>query len=320
MRTCTTCFLLFWYGLAIGQQTPYLKFFQQNWTMINPAAVDKSFIFQEQNPFILHAAYREQWIGLEGNPRLIFTGFEHQPAGGENYKWGFQVFSDQAGTLSTYGGYFNYAYGIPLDRRRSHRLFIGMNGGLVRYGLNWRNLQLKDPNDPLDLIIKDVVYLDFNLGIFYQAGEKFYAGLSTPKSIFWQNTQIQSEERVKTNIVPVVYFIGGAFLGQPDQVLFEPSIWIRYSEGANYYTWFDQAPVSMDFNLRTYFRDRFWLGIGAGTNSQLSVDIGINKTLPGILGDTSDRLRIGMGYNIPVATNLLNLGHSLELSISYSWH
>ncbi len=311
----------------LGQQTPFLHFFQQNWVWVNPAAVDKSFIFQEQNPFILHAAYREQWIGLEGAPRNYYIGFEHKPAGDENYKWGFQFFNERTGNIATYGGYFNYAYSIKFRNTRSKRLHFGINGGIIRYGIDPSTLKLKDPGDPIEVNNDDVLYADFSFGLFYQDYRQFYAGISVPQTFSLDLMANNESGGVVPERVPHIYFIAGAFIGESQYCggcdptfLFEPSIWVRYTPGVTYYSIVDDFPLSIDFNIRGYLKRQLWLGIGYSTNQYLTIDLGINKGISSILGESQDRIRVGLGYNLPFQFGTVQLGHSLELNLAYSWN
>ena len=309
-----------------SQQTPFMHFFQQNWIWVNPAAVDKSFIFNEQNPFILHASYREQWIGVDGAPRNYYIGFEHKPAGDENYKWGFQFFGEQTGNISSYGGYFNYSYSIKLPNSRSRRLYFGINGGIIRYGINRQGLKLKDPGDPVENG-EDILYADFSFGLFYQGNRRFYAGLSVPQT-FSLNVQANGDDSgIAPERVPHVYLVLGGFIGEADycrncapDFLFEPSIWIRYTPDVPFYTILDQFPFSIDASLRTYFRGQFWFGAGYSTNQNLAFEVGINKGIKAILGDKEDKVRVGLGYNVPFLNNNLQLGHSIELNLAYAWN
>ena len=327
MKQFITLILLLQSLALFCQQTPFLHFFQQNWVWVNPAAVDKSFMFQEQNPFILHASYREQWIGVEGAPRNYYIGFEHKPAGDENFKWGFQFFNERTGNIATYGGFFNYAYSIKFRNTRSKRLHFGLNAGIVRYGIDPSTLKLRDPGDPIETNIDDIIYTDFSIGVFYQDNRQFYVGLSVPQTFSLDLDADNDSGSVVPERVPHIYFVAGGFIGESQycggcepNFLFEPSIWVRYTPGVTYYSTVDNLPVSADFNIRAYLRRQFWLGAGFSTNQYISVDFGINKAIGGLLGETEDRIRLGLGYNLPIPGERLQLGHSLELSLGYSWN
>ncbi len=314
--------------LLVAQQTPYFHFFQQNWTFVNPAAVDKSFIFEENNPFILHASYRQQWIGIEDAPRIYYAGFEHKPAGDENFKWGFQFFGDQSGTLNTFGGYFNYGYALRFGRYGSRRLHLGLNAGVLRYGIDQQQLELKDPDDPVAIDARGTVYSDISAGIFYQSGRNYYVGISVPQLFTLDLHNLNEEGSFTPEKIPHLYFVVGGFLGGGEKCrscpsadfILEPSLWVKYTPGINYFSLADNLPVSVDLQIRGYFREILWVGAGYGTNQHLAIDFGVNKPLPAILGDTNDKLRIGVGYNVPFQATGLDLGHSVEVNVAYSWH
>lgn len=328
IKKLITLTLLLLPALLAGQQTPYFHFFQQNWTFVNPAAVDKSFIFKENNPFILHAGYREQWIGIKDAPRIYYVGFEHEPAGDENYKWGFQFFGDQSGTLNTFGGYFNYSYSLKFPNSRNKRLYIGLNAGLIRYGIDQTQVRLQDPDDPIVTNARDIIYTDFSFGVFYQSNQQFYAGLSVPQTFALDLDNPNDDGRFVPEKIPHIYLVVGGFLGTSSgcrrcpssDFMIEPSLWVKYTPGVTYFSVSDDLPISADLQIRAYYQRVFWVGAGYGTNRHLAIDFGINKPIPAIIGDTEDRLRIGVGYTVPFQAVGLDLGHSVELSVAYSWH
>ena len=309
-----------------AQQTPFFHFFQQNWTFVNPAAVDKSFIFKEKNPFIAHAGYRQQWIGIEDAPRIYFAGFEHEPVD-ENFKWGFQFFGDQSGTLNTHGGYFNYSYSLKFANTRNRRLYFGINAGVVRYGIALNQVRLQDPTDPVTVDARGTVYFDASIGVFYQDNQKFYAGISIPQTFSLDLAQPNGEGGFTPERIQHLYLVLGGFLGASNRrriystdFMFEPSLWVKYTPGLGYFSVADNLPISADFQLRAYYQKILWFGAGYGTNRHLAVDFGINKTMPAIIGDTEDRLRVGIGYTVPFQATGLDLGHSLEINLAYSWN
>lgn len=341
MRHWIVYFIIYFsFNNVLTGQLPYVQAFQQNWVWVNPAAMDRSYILPDarnRNPNNLNAALRQQWIGIEGAPRTYSLSFEHNPIvvrGNKslNIKWGGQLFSDQVGNFSNLGAYGNFVYSLKFSGTRNSRLFLGINAGLVNtgYGALASN-EIKDPNDLLLESVQgeNVTFADLGFGLFFQQNRSFYAGLSAPRLINPVNVSLNDGSDLRfliprSSFQRPLYFIAGGFIGsgpyQRKSLILEPNIWIRYNPGQNFYTAFSGgSPLSLDFNLRSYFQQKFWLGVGYATHRQLALDFGIDLPVK-FSTNYYDRIRIGIGSMLPFLSNNLNLGTSLELNLSYSWN
>ena len=101
--------------IIYAQTSPLAHFYHSNWQLVNPAAVDKAFIFNEHRRFNFQGAYRQQWIGVTGSPTFSFLSLEHLPKQRKSsqkiqrVKWGAMLLRDQADALSNNGVYGNFA-------------------------------------------------------------------------------------------------------------------------------------------------------------------------------------------------------------------
>jgi len=323
-----------------AQQTTLTTFHRYNWQTINPAAVDRMQMFNEHRT-LLNAAVRQQWLGFEGSPTLYHLSFEHMPRVNRDFphqiKWGFSVFKDQAGEIGTYGITGNFQYYIRLSRGGKKFLHFGLSPSILRYQVAANQIQFKQ-DDPLSNVQINRLYGDFSFGIFYRQVNNrnktgFYAGISSPQTISTNLEKrddsgfLAKERKLHLNLIT------GGFL-KPDRYSpfsIEPSLWIRYLPGVNYSSLAENLPVSADVNVRIYyFYDRgsnnsFWAGTGYGTNRNMKIEAGITLDKGQVFkgaGNTIDSdgaFRFGIGYELPMVSNGLNLGHSLDVNLTYAW-
>ena len=318
------------HSLIWCQQTPLTQFFQQNWISVNPAAIDRTFlIFEENNPFVFHASFREQWVGVKGAPRQYFAGFEHKPVGKAHFKWGMQFLGEQTGNITSNGVFFNYGYSIQLKNYSRRKIYFGINGGFVSYGIETDKLNIPDrANGDLNQLNNSTLGADFSFGVFYTHGNGFYAGFSVPQVLTFDLGEVANDDHISYDKNLSYHFVLGALLdvvkgihkGIPKFGL-EPSIWVRHQPDVTFLTQGNPLPLSVDVNLRSYFMDnKFWLGAGYSTNRYLSMEVGLNQPISGILGSPQDRIRAGIGYSFPFMNENVQLGNSLEINLAFSWN
>lgn len=317
-----------------GQQTMLSNFHRYNWQLVNPAAVDRLQMFN-QHQTLLNASVRQQWLGFEGSPVNYYLSFEHMPHINSSFshriKWGFNVFKDQADQIGSYGISGNFGYYIQLSSKQKF-LHFAISPSLVQYQVNLDEIKFKQAT----VLAEDDynrLYADFSFGVFYRqisnrnkAG--FYMGLSIPQSFALRLEQREEDSGIfAPERVRHVYAIAGGFIrpGKYSPFRFEPSTWLRYVPGLNYSTSFSNLPISMDANLRTYFlydrgtNNSVWAGLGYGTNRNMKVEIGVNQSVGQILGDSDGLMRFAFSWELPLLSDGLNLGQSIELNLTYAW-
>lgn len=312
---------------ALAQQTPYLSFYRYNWQVVNPAAMDKSFIFNEHRPFIISGNYRQQWIGLEGAPKFFYASMEHKPVNDQQFsypiKWGFQGFGDVTDGYETYGGYGNFSYFIPFLNPRGQFLHIGISAGIIQQKTALDEGDFDIPEPDLNANVK--WYADFAMGVFYRHKREWYVGISSPQVLSPVLGQTDGKRWLPTERTHHYYLMAGGFIeGYNFEGILEPSLWLRYAPGLGYQTLGNDIPVSADLNLRYHSYARvdqvtYWLGGGVGTSKYAHLEAGINFPFEAIVNSAGDKLGVGFIFSLPFGQNGLNLGNSLELSVSYAW-
>jgi len=331
-----------------AQQTSLSNFYQYNWQLLNPAAFDRIYIYDKHKNMMLNATYRNQWAwsGIEGAPANYSLSFENIVAKNNNrrssnrVKWGFNVFKEETHAISNTGIYGNFSYYFPVFDGKNQWLHFGLSPGLVRYGVDLDKITFKDGKDIAN-INDDQLYADFSFGIFYRHQKKFYFGISVPQTfslaIASTNTPAVSGQKIAKERLQHIYMTIGGFLNSQKRsrgssnITIEPSLWLRYVPGVTFNTLSSNLPISGDFSVRAYYNKGgrrsgpplLWLGTGYGTNRNLKFEVGVTPQLfMNVEGDTlgPDRVRFGIGWELPVGTSGVNLGHSLELNLVYAWN
>lgn len=337
----TILFFCCFQNICVAQQTGLTTFHRYNWQFVNPAAIDRLQMFGQKRS-IITGGVRQQWVGLEGAPTLYTLSFEHMPYDGRQFnhpiKWGFNTFTDRTDKISTTGISLNFSYFLDFGRMyKKRRLFFGVNPSAIQYRVNGAEIKFKNASEPLAIDVNQTLF-DFSFGVFYQQTSNgingdlsgFYGGLSVPQS-FALNLQDQKDNGIfSKDRVRHVYLLGGAFLPILDnRVIFEPSTWIRYVPGYEYETAFSTLPVSMDFSIRAHFslngNNLLWVGGGYGSSGNLKSEIGISLDTGEMSRGASAQflsegtLRFGFGWELPLSNQTVNLGQTLDVTVSYAW-
>lgn len=313
-----------------AQLTPYQSFFQYNWQIINPAAIDKSYIYDEPREFIVSASYRKQWFGVANSPETYFVSVEHKSSGTKNrfssgVKYGFQAYRDKADDLSHNGFYGNFSYYFPIASSGKF-IHIGTTVGFLWQQLNLNPNDFKVPEQSgFELPSRN--FFDVNVGIFYRDKRKFYAGISIPQllSLDFNDGFAPSEERQTQKFYNLI--LGGFIdsdtydrFGNGSTWVIEPSIWLRYTPGLTFQSLINDRPFSGDANLKFHYNQTIWFGSGYSTNQFLNLEFGIGKELDGgVYGHNSDKITIGASWQIPTGNRHVRLGNSFEIRLAYSW-
>ena len=313
-----------------AQLTPYQSFYQYNWQIVNPAAIDKSFIYDENRAFIATASYRKQWVGIANSPETAFISIEHKPSSKNRFnsgiKYGFHAYRDKADALSNNGFYGNFSYYFPIARSGKF-IHIGTTVGLIWQQLDLNQGDFKVPESRgIDLPSRN--FFDVNIGIFYRDKRKFYAGVSVPQllSLDFNDGFSPSGDR---QIQKFYNLILGGFLdsdsysrfGGSSTWVLEPSVWVRYTPEFSFQSLIANRPFSADANLKFHYNQTIWFGSGYSTNQFVNFEFGIGKELDGgVYGHNSDKITIGASWQLPVGNRMVRLGNSFEIKLAYAWN
>lgn len=319
MRQLAIYALLFFASLSklFGQQLPLYALYRDNWPLINPAGVSSQYILYEKSN-TMGASYRKQWLGIDGAPRTATISFQRIADGGK-LVFGGSLISDRTGDIGVNGGMGNFAYRIRLQK--DHVLSFGLSAGLRQYGIAVKEINFRDKTDVAIGTSQNQLFPDFSLGVFYNYGEKFYAGLSVPQVFELQTNFRNTTGDLNIGQVRHIYAVLGAYLNvfsNPSAFL-EPSIWIRSvpllpDPAMNNEK--KKILLSADINVRAQLNEAFWVGAGGGFSGIVHLETGF---IPGDLLNTGDLFKIGLGYDYSTNPYGGTLGHTFEINLSYSW-
>jgi len=233
------------------------------------------YIFNSLSVNPAYAGYKEEWFGQLGL-RSQWTGWEGAPKTGtvsidgvldpysKRHGVGLQVTADALGAQAATSVYANYAVRLQLDEADTHRLSLGIAGGLTQYSLDGNKLSAIDGSDQVLPEGKISTWKpDVRLGVYY-SNPRWYAGVSVQD--LFAGTDSDDEFQFNQNSLESLrrnvhgYFIAGVLFELDPGLLLRPSILIKDDF---------KGPTSLDVNAMFIFNDKFWIGGGYRTRSRI---------------------------------------------------
>ncbi len=228
---------------SFGQQEALYTQYMSNPLIINPAyagTLDKA---------VITGLFRKQWVGIEGSPQTSTISFQ-SPISAYDFGIGGHLIFNSIGPVTQTGLYFDYSYMLSLNGYGT--LSMGLDGGLIYYHVNTRDLTHNDPDEDLDNSDPtSLFYPNFGLGCFYYT-DNYYAGFSVPKllkhTIANGSVNVENENREE-----LYYFlIGGGTIPINQDIDIEPSIIARMSM---------KSPISVDISGVLVLYEKFSFGL-----------------------------------------------------------
>ncbi|MFM8450155.1 MAG: PorP/SprF family type IX secretion system membrane protein [Haliscomenobacter sp.] len=300
----------------IGQQLSLFTQYRENFSVINPAAVETDFLAFGNN-ISLGTSYRTQWVGLPGNPttQTLRGSFLADGMRGVAMQAGGYLINDQTGPTGFTGVYGRVA-GIVTDDPAYGGLSIGLSAGMVQYRIKSSQIILRDENDVLGTFDQSQLFPDVGLGLFfykavgngYGAGNYFYSGISVPQ-VFGLDFSFQNPDgSFYAKRVQHIYGQLGFYKFFGNDSFLEPSLWVKYA--AN-------APANVDLNLRYQMPGAMWIGAGGASSGSVHLETGF--TLGNNLG-LDQTLKLGYGFDYSFSSFGPTAGSTHEVNISFSFH
>lgn len=300
---------LFWLSLAFAvtpfkfaaaQQKPQFTQYILNNYIVNPALAGI------ENYIDVKASHRQQWKGLDGSPETNYLSL-HFPLGKKNEKTtatsfnmtgtgmyvhnyredyaasephhglGFIFMDDKAGQLKQISGSLTYAYHMGLSSRINIALGIGI--GFLKTGLNATTLDPENDDDPALVAAQSgKIAPDLNIG-FWMYDYNYFIGASVQQLLPQKTTIHGNDNFTNRKTVPHYFATAGYKFWLTDNISLIPSLMAKMAQ---------PAPLSVDFNAKLAFKDKFWVG-----GSYRSA-----KVYSGILGfNISSLLHISYAYD-----------------------
>ncbi|MCC9166219.1 PorP/SprF family type IX secretion system membrane protein [Pontibacter harenae] len=274
------CFLPF---LAVAQQKPQYSQYMMNNFLLNPAIAG----IEDYTDVKLGSRY--QWAGIEGAPMTVYVSahtnlsnsgkrmpssssspsFSGLAKRGENRSYdrnrhgvGVVVLHDEIGPYKRTEASLSYAYHIPLTSKV--KLSAGLSAGFFQQVLSGDELEFEDPAD-----ITAGGWRSFKPNLstgLWLYSSNFYVGAS--------GTQLLGQAFSSTNesngsyAAQKHYFLTGAYKYDiTSKLAILPSVMVK---------WTQPMPVSIDYNLRLVYLDRFWTGASFRSDKSVALLAGLS--------------------------------------------
>lgn len=293
------------------------------------------YIFNSLSVNPAYAGYKEEWFAQIGM-RSQWTGWEGAPKTGtisidgvldpvhKRHGVGLQVTADALGAQAATSIYANYALRLQLDDADTHRLALGIAGGLTQYGLDGNKLnpvELGDPNIPTGKIA--TWNPDIRLGVYYY-NPRWYVGAAVHD--LFSDANSNSDYRFNENSLESLYrnvnlyLIGGALFDLGGNLHMRPSIMVKDDF---------KGPTALDINAMFIFDTRFWIGAGYRTRARIfdreyydrsAAKLSALNSFQGIAQFyVNNRLRIGYSYDLMVNRMSTHQGGTHELTLGLTF-
>lgn len=294
-------------GPAAAQQRPQHTQYALNNFLVNPA------VGGIETYTDLRSSYRNQWLGLEGAPRTLYTtihgslgnysGLEtrRNPSSRNGFSYrnkykkprphhglGGTMQLDKAGLIrvSTVSG--SYAYHLPLSGYLM--LSSGLSAGVSQYSVDLASARPAHSYDPyLSGTSFNRMKLDLGLGLWLYSPD-FFIGLSGAQLVR-SKADVNRGDSPSLTLLPHYYTTAGARLPLNRDLSLIPSVMARITRAA--------GPV-VDFNLRALYNQRVWGGVNYRSQDAWALMAGLN---------VNHLLDVGYSYEVPTSSmNLVSVG------------
>lgn len=271
-KTIIPLILVLNFGFIKAQQDPMYTHYMYNTLVINPAYAGS------RDALTITALHRSQWVNFKGAP-MVQTLSLHSPLRNEHLGVGLSVTNDKIGPTNNTSAVVDFAYIMKLNSKS--KLALGLSAGANMFQGNLSSVQLDQQVDPsFQNNVNNRITPNFGFGVYYSR-ERFYAGLSVPKII--QNNYSDLNQTT-TNILAGkeqrhYYFIAGGLIKLFDNLDFKPTTFVKVTSA---------APVQADVTASFIIMKKVLLGAMFRTGDAFGALVGL---------DITNQFHIGYSYD-----------------------
>lgn len=234
---------------------------------------------------------RQQWVGLEGAP-TTFGVMVESPVKFLKGGLGLVILSDQIASYNTTTVKLKYAYHWNIG---SDRLGIGLGFGVVNSRIDFSYFNITG-EDPILISSEEQsgIALDIDAGLYYQKGEKWYAGISSSQINQGKMELTGGETQMKR----AFYATGGyhfKMLRIP-KLIITPSFFTGYMSS---------APIIINAGVLGEYNKMIWAGVFYKYQEGIAVLAGVEYK------------SIKVSYAYDINTNKLKNIGSHEIRVGY---
>lgn len=178
--------------------------------------------------------------------------------------FGFNLYSDQMGSLSTQGANITLSYAVKFSD--DTKLGFGISGGIADRKYDLSNVIVEDANDPMLQMGFPArkAFFDMNAGLFFDY-KKFQVGIAVPQLIGNDLAINTSSVNLKQHIT--AHFAYDLLLSEMYELTLKPFARLMYVSG---------APFQYDINARVDMKRVGWVNIGWRSNYAVNTNIGFH--------------------------------------------
>lgn len=271
--------LLFACSIAKAQQEPQYTQFMFNKLAYNPAYAG-TFVSPT-----LTAIYRKQWMGLDGAPETQIISYNQRAANGR-VGIGGNLSRSVIGISRAITLDVPYAYRIPTKRGD---LSIGLQFNVRHLYQNWADPRL-NPSQQFDNALptdaQSKVLVNFGVGIFYSAYNKWFVGLALPR-IKDNNIDFADLDGVLSREVQHYNAMTGMSFDVDKDLEVTTQFLVKYVP---------KTPFDADLNVSALFKQKFYGGLSYRTGGDTN---GAGESVDVLLGmQTTENLFFCLSYDI----------------------
>lgn len=275
-----------------AQQDPMVSQYMFNGLFLNPAYAGSHKFYNAT------ALYRKQWVNFDGAPTTQVIGVDG-PLKGKNVGLGLIAANDVIGVSRQTDLYANYSYHLNLG---PGKLAMGLRAGASYYKARLSDLHIWDENDQVFKSDINGEFLpNFGFGLYFY-DKKYFVGFSAPHLVNYKpRTTLYVNKTDAPQLIRHYYFNAGYVFDKNENVIFKPSVLVKYVEN---------APIQADFNLNVLLHKLVWVGGSYRTGDSFVAIFELQAT---------KKFRIGYAYDI-TTNNLRKYSNgSHEFMLAYDF-
>ena len=259
-------------GSLKAQQDPMYTHYMYNTLVINPGYAGS------RDALTITALHRSQWVNYKGAP-IVQTLTAHGPLRNEHLGIGLSVSNDKIGPTNNTSAVIDFAYIMKLNSKA--KLAFGLSAGANLLQANLASVQLDQQIDPsFQNNISNKITPNVGFGLYYSR-ERFYAGLSVPKII--QNNYSDLNQTATNTLAGKeqrhYFFIAGTVIKLGRNLDFKPTTLVKVTTA---------APIQADVTASFIIMKKVLIGAMYRTGDAVGLLVGL---------DITQQLHIGYSYD-----------------------
>ncbi len=281
---------------AAAQQDPMLSQYMFNGLYLNPAYAGSHDYWSST------LSFRSQWVGFDGAPMTTIAAVDG-PIKSKNMGLGMILMHDEIGVTKQNTASFNYAYQIKTSE--TTKFAMGINASISQFSANFGDPDFVVWDKEEDQVFQNdrtsKILPRFGVGMYY-FGKKHYIGLSIPTLFAYQKGVDFNFDVTRASFLRRHYmFTAGYVFDTSTDIKIKPSVLLKYVQ---------YAPMEMDLNFSTVYKDTYWAGISWRTGDAVALILEYQA---------NQRFRIGYAYDITTSKlrHYSNGSHEILIGIDF---